>query len=243
VLAVAAGVMLAKLRFLHKWIAGAVLALGSAALILTFSRGGWMALAVAIAVICYAAWRQGRSSLKVPLAILAILALAYLPFRTLVSARMFGDDNGSAESRIPLNNLALRMIEDHPVLGIGPNNFTVAMPQYLTSEFRREFLYTVHNTYLLIWTETGIAGLLAYLAFLIGTLRTGWRCWKLRDSLLSPLALAFAAGIAGHMLHQGVDIFADRPIQQLLWLAAGLLVAMQGMCKEDRDPRLVSSLA
>jgi hypothetical protein len=51
------------------------------------------------------------------------------------------------------------------------------------------------------------------------------------------------AGIAGHMLHQSVDIFTDRPIQQLLWLIAGLLAAMPRICKEDRQRNSALSLA
>ena len=242
-LAIAAGLLFTKIGFVHKWLSVAVLAFGSVALILTFSRGGWIALAVAIAVICFFAWRQRRSSLKVPIAILVILAMIYVPFHSLISARMLGDDKGSAESRIPLNKLAFRMIGDNPLLGVGANNFTVVMPRYLTSEFRSEFLYTVHNTYLLIWTEIGIAGLLAYLAFLLGTLRRGWQCWRFGDPWLSPLALACMAGIAGHMLHQGVDIFSDRPIQQLLWLVAGLLAAMLRIGKGDREHNSVVNLA
>jgi putative inorganic carbon (HCO3(-)) transporter len=242
-LAIAAGSLLTQIGFVHRWLAVAVLAFGSVALILTFSRGGWIALLTAIAVIFFFARRQRRSSLKVPIAILLILAMIYVPFHSLISARMLGDDKGSAESRIPLNKLAFRMIGDNPLLGVGANNFTVAMPRYLTSEFRSEFLYTVHNTYLLIWTEVGIAGLLAYLAFLLGTLRKGWQCWRFADPLLSPLALAVMAGIAGHMLHQGVDIFSDRPIQQLLALVAGLLAAMRRIGREDRERSAVVSLA
>ena len=51
------------------------------------------------------------------------------------------------------------------------------------------------------------------------------------------------AGIAGHMLHQGVDIFSDRPIQQLLWLVAGLLAAMLRIGKGDREHNSVVNLA
>jgi putative inorganic carbon (hco3(-)) transporter len=242
-LAIAAGLLLTQTKFMRKWLAVAVLAFGSVALILTFSRGGWIALATAIALICFFARRQHRSSMKLPITILVILAMIYLPFHNLISARMFGDDKGSAESRIPLDKLAFRIIEDHPLLGIGANNFTVVMDHYLTSEFRSEWLYTVHNTYLLIWTESGIFGLLAYLAFLIGTLRMGWQCWNFGDPLLSPLALAFMAGIAGHMLHQGVDIFTDRPILQLLCVLAGLLAAMLQICKDDRARISLASLA
>ncbi|MCU1316116.1 MAG: O-antigen polymerase, partial [Candidatus Acidoferrum typicum] len=120
---------------------------------------------------------------------------------------------------------------DNPVLGVGANNFTVVMDRYLTSDFREGWLFAVHNKYLLVLAETGIVGLLAFLAFLLGALRKGWQCWVHRDSLLSPLALGFAAGIAGHMVHMSVDVFRGRPTQQLLWLIAGLLTAMLRICK------------
>jgi putative inorganic carbon (HCO3(-)) transporter len=226
----------------YKWMAAAVLELGGIALILTFSRGGWIALAVATVVLCFSTWRQRGLSLKAPVTILATLVLLYLPLHGLISARIFGDDKGSAESRIPLDKLALRMIADNPMLGVGANNFTVAMDRYVTSEFRHAWLWAVHNRYLLILAETGIGGLLAYLAFLFGTLRRGWRCWKFQDPLLSPIALGFVAGIAGNMVHQSVDLFRDRPIQQLLWLVAGLLAALHRICKEDQESRIVSRL-
>ena len=123
-------------------------------------------------------------------------------------------------------HLAFRIIEAHPVFGVGVNNFTVVMGNYLTTEFREGFLFAVHNKYLLVLAETGIGGLVAFLAFFGGTVRKGFQCWDFRDPLLSPLALGFAAGIVGHMVHMTVDVFRGRPTQQLVWLIAGLLVAM-----------------
>jgi putative inorganic carbon (HCO3(-)) transporter len=169
--------------------------------------------------------------LKAPIALLAILLLSYLPFQNAIKARLLTDDNGSAESRIPLMNLAFRIIADNPILGVGSNNFSAVMDGYLTSEFRQGFLYTVHNKYLLVWAEIGFAGLLAYLAFLFGTLRKGWACWKANDRLMSTLALGFTAAIVGNMVHQSVDIFHDRPVTQALWLVSGLIFAMHCMLR------------
>jgi len=236
-LASAASLLFTNLGRAHKWLALAVLGLGGVALIFTFSRGGWMALALSVTLICLLGWRRLGFSLKAPIAAILILGMLYLPFHSVISARLLGDDKGSAESRIPLMKLAFRIIEDNPVLGVGANNFTVVMDRYLTPEFRHGFLFAVHNKYLLVLSETGIVGLLAFLAFLLDALRKGWQCWARQDRLLAPLALGFAAGIAGHMVHMSVDVFRGRPTQQLLWLVAGLLTAMHRMCKRPTaDP-------
>ena len=225
----AASILFTNLGVLHKWLATAVLGLGSIALILTFSRGAWLALALSLLLMCFAVWRRRGMSLQAPIAVLLLLALLYVPFHSVIGARLFGDDQGSAESRIPLMNLAFRIAEDHPLLGVGANNFTVAMGPYLTSEFREGFLYAVHNKFLLVLTETGIGGLAAFVAFYVGIVRKGWQCWNYKDRLLSPLALGFAAGIVGHMVHMTVDVFRGRPIQQLVWLIGGFVAAMQNM--------------
>ena len=101
------------------------------------------------------------------------------------------------------------------------------MVDYLTPEFRKGFLYTVHNKYLLVWSEIGPGGLLAYLAFFLGILRVGRACWKQGDPFLATLALGMTVAVIGNMVHQGVEILHDRGITQLLWLLAGILVAMQ----------------
>ena len=229
-LPLAACLLFAGVKYWQKWLACLVLGFGGAATIFTYSRGGWIALVLSTIILGFVLMRTRGVSLKAPIGILALLILLYLPFHSVIAARAFGDDQGSAESRIPLTMLALRMIADHPILGVGANNFSVAMQHYLSSYFRSGFLYVVHNKYLLIWTETGIGGLLAYLAFLYGVLRTGWRCWKQNDRYLSLLALGVTAAIVGDLVHMNFDVFQIGPVQELLWLLAGLLIPMQRLC-------------
>jgi putative inorganic carbon (HCO3(-)) transporter len=226
VLVAAASVIFASVQRGLKWLAAGVLGLGGVALIYTYSRGGWVAFALAIIGLCWVARRRRRLALAAPIVTAAVFTLLSLPFYDLISDRLFGSDKGSAESRVPLMKLALRISKDNPLLGVGPNNFTAAMDRYLTPEFRRGFLYAVHNKYLLVLSETGIAGMLAYVAFLLGTLRNGWQTWKAGDRLLSPLALGFTAAIVGHMVQMSVELFRGRPVQQLLWLIAAVLFVM-----------------
>ena len=231
-LSVAMGVLFAKVSHKSTWLAAAVLAMGSAALIFTFSRGAWISIGVAMILFACSLAHRRRIPFKLVIPVAAILLLLYVPFHDAISSRLFSDDNGAAESRVPLMKLALRMIADNPILGVGSNNFSAAMGDYVTSEFRRGFLYTVHNKYLLVWSEIGPGGLLAYLAFFIGVLRVGRDCWRRNDSLLSMLALGFTLAIAGNMLHQTVEILQDRAITQLLWVFAGLLLVIQRILRE-----------
>jgi putative inorganic carbon (hco3(-)) transporter len=235
-LALAASVLLTNLSGGYKALGISVLGLGCVALILTFSRGGWTALVLALFVLAFGVWHRRGLSLKMPLAAAGLFLLLYLPFHNQVSARLFGDDKGSAESRVPLMHLAFRIVEANPVLGVGVNNFTVVMNRYLSPEFREAWRFTVHNKYLLVLAETGAIGLLAFLAFLLGTLRKGWLCWRLCDEPLSLLALGFVAGLVGHMVHMTVDVFRGRPTQQLIWLIAGLLTAMFQMRRSVSSP-------
>jgi len=227
-LSLAAGVLFTKLGRAYKALAAVALALGGIALILTFSRGAWVAFALsAMAMFFFFARHMRRLSWKGPAAGVAVLALLCLPLHAEISNRLFGDDRGSAESRIPLMKLAFRIIEDNPVLGVGSNNFSIAMDHYLIPELRGGFVYAVHNKYMLVWAETGTFGLLAYLAFFLAALRRGWQCWQLHAGSLSILALALAAAIGGHMFQMGVDVFNGRPVAQLVCVVAGLLSAMQ----------------
>src|SRR5690606_9184990 len=103
-------------------------------------------------------------------------------------------------------DISWRMISKNPMMGVGPNNFALTAPRYITPDVSQYWFYTVHNKYLLIWAESGTLTLLAFLAFLVSSLRLAWVVVKRRDALLGPLALGIGAAIVGHMIHFGFDI-------------------------------------
>lgn len=210
----------------YKLLAVLAFSLGAIALVFTLSRGGWVAFGLSAIILITLAWHRGWLSPSVPLALVAVALLLFLLFQDTIIARLVGDDNGSAYARVPLMQIAFRMIKDYPLLGIGSNNFAATVAQYVTPEFSREWIYTVHNNYLLVWAETGTGALVAFVWFLMATVHRGWQGARLNDRLLSPLALGFTAAIAGHMVHMLVDFFNQRPEVQLLWLIAGLITAM-----------------
>jgi putative inorganic carbon (hco3(-)) transporter len=225
-LAPAVAVMASTLGRFRKTLAAAGLALGSAALIGTLSRGGWIATGLSLAIVFVALWRRGRPSLVLWLA--GLIVATSLIFHDSIAARLTGDDSDAAYVRLPLMTTAFRIIADNPVLGVGANNYTAALPDY-ASTHHSDFLYTVHNQYLLVWAETGLVGLAAFMWFLIATIRRGFEGWKRRAPLLSLLALGFTAALVGQMVHMQVDLLNGRPQVQLLVTVAALIGSMSRM--------------
>lgn len=200
--------------------------LGCVALGLTLSRGGTGGALMALSLVLVLCWQRRRWSLLL-LCLLGVVGSLVLYFGAglLFAERMMDANQGASTGRLPLIALAFQIIRDHPLLGVGANNFAVVMPDYLTPDFSRDWLYIVHNKLLLVWAELGPMGMVAYLWFLVSTIRLGWRAWQQSTSPLAPIVLGLTAGIVGHLLHMQVDIFNSRQLVQMLWLQAALITA------------------
>jgi O-antigen ligase len=159
----------------------------------------------------------------VPVAIGLSAVFFAVVFQRALAERIFPENQSAALDRVPLMQLAGRMIADNPVLGVGANNFAVRAEDYWTNRTVDEWLYVVHNKYLLVASESGLLALAMFVLFLYLTLRYGWRAWQGRDRLLAPIALGLTAGMIGHMVHFLVDIFNDRGQVELLWVVAALI--------------------
>ncbi len=222
-MALAMGVVLSSQRGLLRATAMAGLTLGGVAIILTGSRGGWIGLILAAVILCVCAWRRRWLSPRVPVAIGLSAVFFAVVFQRALAERIFPENQSAALDRVPLMQLAGRMIADNPVLGVGANNFAVRAEDYWTNRTVDEWLYVVHNKYLLVASESGLLALAMFVLFLYLTLRYGWRAWQGRDRLLAPIALGLTAGMIGHMVHFLVDIFNDRGQVELLWVVAALI--------------------
>ena len=213
-----------------RWIILGAFGLGTVGLIVTFSRGGWASLVLGVSVLIAASLRSGfgRKGLGV-LSILALIALVV--FSKPIYLRLTGDDEGSAESRGPFEQMAWNMIDAQPLTGVGANNFELRMFEYLPTELLAEFrqyIYVVHNHYLLLWAELGILGLAAFVWMLLAAVRQGisyliHRPGDIRSYLLSASLLG---ALAGYSLHMKSDIFTSRMAVQLLWFIIALIAAI-----------------
>ncbi len=230
-LAPAFSLLFARVNHLSRMAALFTFVIGLAGLFFTISRGGWLAFAISMLIFGLMAWLKGRLPTWAVVSILFLAAVGLALFGGKAFDLLTGMRTNAAMARIPLMKLAWRMIEDHPFLGVGANNYVYNMRRYLLPELTRGFLYVVHNKYLLVWAETGLGGILSFLGFLGITIWRGWQCWTRDHPLLSPLALGFAAAVVGQMTHMMVEIFDARTQVQALWLAAALVTAMEHMTR------------
>ncbi|MFB3814502.1 MAG: O-antigen ligase family protein [Terriglobales bacterium] len=205
-----------------KRLALATTALAGIGLLLTFSRGAWVGCGASMLVFVVARSRT-RSKRFMGLIGLAVVTLACLSFSNPVSNRLLREDQGAARARLPLMALAGHIILDHPVFGVGANNFTEVIPNYLTRAFAGEWVYAVHNKFLLIWSESGTFALLAYVLFLLTTMREAWRCWRAGDPVLSPLALGLLCGLIAYSLDVMTAVSRGRSDNQSLVTIAALV--------------------
>lgn len=152
-----------KLQFL-------VLVSGCITLLLTLSRSAWM---VGIVVLLFYWWknrRLGRTQGIKPILIKVLLTA----FIYLLVYRMFGFwsiDKQSVAIREELDRVALSMIFQSPVVGVGLGNFILLIPKYISQIASVAILQPVHNIYLLIAAETGSVGLAIFLGFMALTLK------------------------------------------------------------------------
>jgi O-antigen ligase len=219
-------------------LAGAALAVGAVGLVYTFGRGGWLAVAVGLALFALIAAARGWTETRRVPAALAALVLAAALAGGPVADRLTAEDGGAAGSRVPLARTAISIAADNPLLGVGINNYTLASPPYRTRDIAYTWDYTVHDKYLLVASETGLAGLAPFVWFLVATLRLGLTASRSADPVLRLLALGFTCAIAGHMVHMLVEVLNGRGAVQGLWLSAGIVTAMAvvaARAQEDRD--------
>lgn len=129
------------------------------------------------------------------------------------------------DSRLELNDIAARVIDDHLLLGVGLNNFEVILPRYEASPVIF-FGHPVHNLYLLVLAETGIVGFLGLVVVGVALYDVALQLARSRDRLYGPLGVGIAGAMGFIMVEEllGFSLRQDVPLA-LYWLMAGLAVA------------------
>jgi O-antigen ligase len=218
---------------------GAGLGLLALVLLFTLSRGAWVG-AVAAAIVSGALFvRRLPTRRQVALAAGA-LAAATAIFVALPEGRDFIGDVGerartvtdlgetSNSQRLGLWRMAMDMLVDRPVLGLGPDGFSQRFARYRdadqpgfgTLNVRPE---STHNLFLDVAVGTGVAGLTAWLAFLGSVAWVAWRALPGLDEPRRRDTGVMLAALAGYYAAVFFS-FADGMTGWIPWLLSGLVL-------------------
>ncbi len=196
-----------KLRLpIWKWLAYLYLLAAIGVVAVSGSRGS--AISLLVAFLAFWLWKETRIFGKVSVIYLVIIgAMLPLLFQTVIERFTIIDQfNTLLGGREALWSAAWTAIQNNPLLGIGLGNSNYVMLSYL-QDYRSilglEYA-PVHNPVLTIWMETGLPGLLFYLATLASALLIFIRQY-LRDiqdngSQFTPYYGIVAAVFLGYML-------------------------------------------
>ncbi|MFM1871668.1 MAG: hypothetical protein RL398_1090, partial [Planctomycetota bacterium] len=140
--------------------------------VLTHSRGAFLALAMSA---MWIAWRSGRLfRAAFGLAACAALFLMFAPAEVLERLGTIGDtQESSANARLVAWGAAFKMIERYPMFGVGMRNFQSSFVEFSgVDPFVTGKTYVAHNSYLQIWAESGTPAFLVYMALLLSVFVT-----------------------------------------------------------------------
>lgn len=206
--------------------------------ILTQSRGAYLALTIGLLVM--ALLRRPELLWGTPLLLTGVgAAVRRFGLYPLVDAMLVTDSLDSLEARRQIWSAALGMIGHSPLTGIGLGTFG----QVLSGVYplpvrhgRQASINHAHNLFLQVGVDLGLAGLGAFVALLVISLRTAWRVWRFRGGKAWPDANALGLGLLISLvvmvLHGLVDAvtWGTKP-SVIPWLVMGLSVAVRDLTK------------
>ncbi len=196
------------------------------ALVMTYSRGGWLAMVFAVFVLMLFVCPRW-----VPLIILVgLLALPLLPSNILDRLlTVFNFSDSSTYTRSYTYSGMLHLIGRYPIFGVGLGADSVRYSIYCMHAYTAKALFVHgHNIYLQIWAESGVFALLAFLGSMFGALRAGRRAWLKASNQprLRGVVLGCISGLSGSLLFGLTDFAWSYPrVMVMFWFVFALLLA------------------
>lgn len=184
------------------------------AVMFTFSRGSWTSLAISFVVVSIFAKRKIGRLIPIFLIIAAMFFLPEIRDRLSMAFKAGWDAD-----RLKFWSAALKMIKEHPFLGIGLGTFMANFSKYLPN---LNISYA-HNCYLQILAETGIFSLVNFVLFVVSLIYFGAKKFlRSRDFVL----LGLLSGMVGFLIHSFFEVnLYSLQLASLFWVLAGLIVA------------------
>ncbi|MBI2886688.1 MAG: O-antigen ligase family protein [Chloroflexi bacterium] len=186
---------------------------------LTFSRGAYLGLLAALLFLLAAVRRRLGLAVLVAGALTLLLAAPFLPWERLLAPTPIAQ-------RLYVWQAALALALDHPLTGVGLDNFLSYYPRYLLPQAALEpDISHPHNLLLDFWLSLGILGLVALTGLLYHFGNAARRLLALPlSSSERTLALAVTASMVDALVHGLSDnSYFLIDLAYLFWMTYALL--------------------
>lgn len=205
-------------------------------ILISQTRGAWIATAAALAWLGWTYWKYQRPLLTAQrgwltaVAILAVLTGVGTAIKNADLAARMGDFGsfGQFAKRYAAAEVALLIWREHPLTGVGPGCFKHGFGKYMARVMpvseEKQFVHTfaesrVHCDFLQILSETGVVGFGIFAWLVFAAIRT-----LLRAARSAPhISYALLAGGIGLAVHGTFNFPLDiAPTAMLFWLGIGV---------------------
>jgi O-antigen ligase len=228
---IAGGLVWAARRVGGRLLAAGALLLGVAAIIVTYSRAGFLTLAASLVAVLLLARRRAPGVAALVL-VLSLSALPLLPAeyvdRLATITNIEADTTRSAWSRWRDLRAAAGFVVEHPIVGAGIGQDILAM-----NDERGMVWLKVHNAYLQYGVDLGVPGLALFLWLYAACVWSAGRAAAraARDPARRPL-VPLALGVQVALVAFGVAaLFHPIAYQFYFFSIAGLAVALETACR------------
>jgi O-antigen ligase len=213
----------------------------STALLMSWSRGAWLGFGASMLIILVAAPRRLWRGIILLGLISLIGAILWFSERlpTSVTERIasatqetfsFSDvrgvditsENYALVERLAHWQAAINMATDHPFWGVGLGNYEMAYPSYRLLNWDLA-LGHAHNYYLNVLGETGIIGLVSYVALWLTVSLLTWRTIRRHPD---PLSRLIAVGLLGTWTYLALHSLTDNLYVNNLFIHLGILLGI-----------------
>ncbi len=233
-------------RLILRILAGWALIAAILTTVFTFSRGGFIALSVV--VLAFLLWRRFSLPVIMLVLVLALIVFTMLPpqytarLQTLTS--FFSPNSSSVQSEVSFRGRASElsvgwlMFLDHPILGVGLNNYPSRYVEYssMVGLDPRAEERSAHDLYIEIAAEQGIFGLLIFGLLLWRMFRGMLWAKSVFQSIQMPtyasLTLAFIISLTGYLTSA---LFIHNSYPRQFWLLVGIALAIPLIARKELE--------
>ena len=238
IIPLALGLVLITRRPMLRAVLLASIGLQAVAVIITFSRAGFLSLATILRVFAWTMSRRPERGWAYAALTLGVAALPLLPgnYLTRLSTitNIEADATGSAQERYAQQVAAVHYVLAHPIVGAGLGMNILAINETGLSPA----WMNIHNVYLQYATDLGLPGLILFLLIFLGSIKSAHLVQ--RRSATSPQSrelFYLATGIKTSLLSFAISAFFSPVAYQFqFYYIAGLAVAVKAVAEAAPRP-------